>query len=132
METINKHLQSLDYLIIISYLIILIGIGFWVSFIKKKKSEENLFLAGHSFKWPSIGLTMWGTNVGPSMLVASAASGYSVGIASANFSWYAFVFIFLLSMVFVPYYRKAKVDTLPEFIGKRYIIFPFNLIKIEF
>lgn len=120
MKNIHQYINALDYTVVLLYLVILIGIGLWVSFIKKKKEGENLFLAGHSLKWPAIGLTMWGTNVGPSLLVITAASGYSNGIAAANFSWYAFVFILMLTMIFTPFYKITKVTTLPEFIGKRY------------
>lgn len=120
MEHINQYLQTLDFAVVGLYLIILITIGYWASFVKKKKEGENLFLAGKTLSWHSIGLTMWGTNVGPSMLVISAASGFTYGIAGANFSWYAFIFIMLLSMIFAPFYSKTKVSTLPEFIGARY------------
>jgi SSS family solute:Na+ symporter len=120
MKGINQHLQNLDYIVVGIYLILLIALGFWVSFIKKKKEGENLFLAGKTLGWLSIGLNMWGTNVGPSMLLVCAASGFTYGIAGANFSWYAFIFIMMLSMVFAPFYSKTNVSTLPEFIGTRF------------
>ena len=63
---------------------------------------------------------MWGTNVGPSMLIASASIGYTTGIVAGNFAWYAFVFILLLALVFAPRYLGAKVSTLPEFMGRRF------------
>ena len=128
MENIYEHLHYFDFTVVILYLIVLLGIGYWISFVKKKKEGENLFLAGKTLKWPAIGLTMWGTNVGPTMLVASAASGFAQGIAAANFSWYAFVFIFFLAMVFAPLYIKMKVSTLPEFVGKRYNGFTRELL----
>ncbi len=120
MENIYELLKPLDFIIVGIYLLVLIGIGYWVSFIKSRNKEENLFLAGHSLGWSSIGLTMWGTNVGPSMLIASASIGYTTGIVAGNFAWYAFVFIFLLAVVFAPRYLDAKVLTLPEFMGKRF------------
>lgn len=120
MENIYSFLKPIDFIIVIAYLIILIGIGYWVSFVKSRKKGENLFLAGHSLGWGSIGLTMWGTNVGPSMLIASASIGYTTGLVAGNFAWYAFVFIFLLAVVFAPRYLDAKVQTLPEFMGKRF------------
>jgi SSS family solute:Na+ symporter len=122
MDNINSFLRPIDFVVVGVYLVVLIGIGYWVSFVKKedKDKEDNLFLAGHSLGWPSIGLTMWGTNVGPSMLIASASIGYTTGMVAGNFGWYAFVFIFLLAVVFAPRYLGANVQTLPEFMGKRF------------
>lgn len=121
MENIYQYLETIDFVIVGAYLVVLIGIGYWVSFVKKKQSaSENLFLAGRSLKWYSIGLTMWGTNVGPSMLIASASIGYTTGVVAGNFGWYAFPFIFLLAVVFAPRYLQSKVQTLPEFMGKRF------------
>lgn len=120
MKDIYTFLKPVDFAVVGFYLLILIAIGYWVSFVKKRNSNENLFLAGHSLGWGSIGFTMWGTNVGPSMLIASASIGYSTGVVAGNFGWYAFVFIFLLAVVFAPRYLGAKVLTLPEFMGKRF------------
>ncbi|HKJ40789.1 MAG TPA: sodium:solute symporter [Sunxiuqinia sp.] len=122
MEHIHDYLTSLDFIIVGIYLVVLIAIGYWVSFVKKGGGEEdeNLFLAGRSLGWSSIGLTMWGTNVGPSMLIASASIGYTTGLVAGNFAWYAFIFIFLLATVFAPRYIGANVQTLPEFMGRRF------------
>lgn len=120
MGDIHQYLKPVDFMIVAAYLLILTGIGYWVSFVKKKNRQDNLFLAGRSLTWPSIGFTMWGTNVGPSMLIASASIGYTTGIVAGNFAWYAFPFIFLLAVVFAPRYLGEKVVTLPEFMGKRF------------
>jgi SSS family solute:Na+ symporter len=120
MENVYNYLKPIDFAIVIGYLLILTAIGYWVSFVKKKSENEDFFLAGRSLNWFSIGLNMWGTNVGPSMLIASASIGYSTGIVAGNFAWYAFVFILLLSFVFAPRYLASNVQTLPEFMGKRF------------
>jgi solute:Na+ symporter, SSS family len=120
MENIYSYLKPIDFIIVLGYLLILTAIGLWVSFVKKQDENENLFLAGRSLGWFSIGLNMWGTNVGPSMLIASASIGYTTGMVAGNFAWYAFVFILLLAFVFAPRYLNAKVQTLPEFMGKRF------------
>lgn len=122
MDNINSFLSTIDFVVVGFYLVVLIGIGSWVSFRQNGKTgkDENLFLAGRSLGWSSIGLTMWGTNVGPSMLIASASIGYTTGVVAGNFGWYAFVFILLLAVVFAPRYLGARVQTLPEFMGKRF------------
>lgn len=136
MGNIVDRLTILDYIIVVAYLVILMIIGYRASFSKKNGADESLFLANKSLSWPSIGFNMWGTNVGPSMLLAFASIGYTTGIVAVNFDWYAFVFLFLLAIVFAPKYLAAKVSTMPEFMGKRYgdstqnILAWYALIKI--
>ena len=91
-------MQGLDWLILGIYFAVLIAIGIWAS--SKRKKGGSLFLAEHSLRWHHIGFSMWGTNVGPSMLIASASAGFTTGIVSGNYAWYAFVFIALLAFVF--------------------------------
>lgn len=135
-NNIVDRLTPLDYAIVIAYLLVLIVIGYRASFSQKKKSGESLFLANKSLGWASIGFNMWGTNVGPSMLLAFASIGYATGVVAVNFDWYAFVFLFLLAIVFAPRYLAAKVTTMPEFMGNRYgestqtILAWYALIKI--
>jgi SSS family solute:Na+ symporter len=136
MGNIIERLTLLDYLIVAVYVIILIFIGYKASFSKTAHQDENLFLANKSLGWGSIGFNMWGTNVGPSMLLAFASIGYTTGIVAVNFDWYAFIFLFLLAIVFAPKYLAAKVSTMPEFMGNRYgsstqnILAWYALVKI--
>lgn len=110
-----NYLDTLDWGILIAYFLILIGIGIWASL--KRKKGSSLFLAERSLKWHHIGFSMWGTNVGPSMLIASASAGFTTGIVSGNYAWYAFC---LLAFVFAPRYLGARITTLPEFMGRRF------------
>ncbi len=114
----TQNLDTLDWIILAAYFIILIAIGMWAS--AKAKKGGNMFLAENSLRWHHIGFSMWGTNVGPSMLIASASAGFSTGIVSGNFAWYAFVFIALLAFVFAPRYLGTGISTLPEFMGLRF------------
>ena len=111
-------MQTLDWTILAAYFVVLLAIGLWAS--SKRQKESSLFLAGRSLRWHHIGFSMWGTNVGPSMLIASASAGFTTGIVSGNYAWYAFVFIGMLAFVFAPRYLGSKVHTLPEFMGLRY------------
>ena len=135
MNDIYSKLQPVDFIIVVVYLLLLLFIGYRASFGKKKK-EETLFLAGKSLNWYNIGFNMWGTNVGPSSLLAFASIGFSAGIVGGNFEWYAFVFLLLLAMVFAPRYIASNVSTMPEFMGKRYgkstqdILAGYALVKI--
>ncbi|MDE6573569.1 MAG: Na+/glucose cotransporter, partial [Duncaniella sp.] len=111
-------MRPMDWAVLAAYFIVLIGVGLWAC--SKSKKGSHKFLASNSLRWHHIGFSMWGTNVGPSMLIASASAGFTAGIVSGNYAWYAFVFIALLAFVFAPRYLGEKITTLPEFMGKRF------------
>lgn len=115
---ISNSLQMLDWAILLGYFVVLILIGIWAS--RKTNEGQGKFLAARSLRWHHIGFSMWGTNVGPSMLIASASAGFTTGVVSGNYAWYAFIFIALLAFVFAPRYLGEKINTLPEFMGKRF------------
>jgi solute:Na+ symporter, SSS family len=135
MNPIYDKLTKLDFAVVGIYLVILLVIGY-IATMKQKKRNETMFLASHSLNWYNIGFNMWGTNVGPSSLLAFASIGYATGIVAGNFEWYAYVFLLLLAMVFAPRYIASKVTTMPEYMGKRYgdstrnILAWYALIKI--
>lgn len=109
---------SIDYIVFGSYIVILLFIGGFVSY--RNRKSEDLFLGGRSMKWGNVGLSIFGTNIGPTFLIATCGAGYTTGMVTANFEWMAGVFIFLLGMVFVPFYLNTKISTMPEFMLKRF------------
>ena len=115
---IYSDLNSVDYVVIAAYILALLGLGFWVSL--KKDHEEDLFLAGRSLGWGNIGLSIFGTNVSPSMMISSAGVAYSSGMVASNMEWLAWWFLMLLAMLFVPHYMNTKISTMPEFLEKRF------------
>lgn len=134
MNTIIEKLTTFDYIIVVAYLGLLLLIGLLSS--KNKAQGAGHFLANKSLNWYSIGFNMWATNVGPSMLLAFATVGYVTGMVAVNFDWYAFIFLFLLAVVFAPRYLASGVRTLPEFLGIRYgkqtqtILAWYSLVKM--
>jgi solute:Na+ symporter, SSS family len=110
--------KFLDILVILIYLACVLLIGFWASF--KKKESKDLFLAGRNLSWPTIGLSIFGTNVSPSMMVSASAIAYTTGMAAVNFDWLAWIFLFILAMVFIPHYLNTKITTMPEFLERRF------------
>ena len=108
MNEIYNKLTTLDFAIVAIYLVALLAIGYVASF-RNKKKDETLFLASNSLNWYNIGFNMWGTNVGPSSLLAFASIGFSAGIVGGNFEWYAFVFLTLLAMGSSVYFAYQRV-----------------------
>lgn len=111
----------LDWVVIVAYLAGIVGIGCYAGLRKRREEGANrYFLASHSLRWPSIGMALFATNISCFHLVSLAQAGYDGGLVQGNFEWMAAFTLVLLSLFFVPFYIRAKVATLPDFLEKRY------------
>jgi len=111
-------LSGWDFAVIAAYVLVLLGIGFWVS--RHLKGSEDIFLGGRSVRWYNIAASIFGTNVGPAFLIASCAAAYGMGMVTASFEWLAWVLLFLLCTVFLPHYLNMGITTMPEFVNRRF------------
>lgn len=109
---------GLDLYIIIAYLILIIGIGWWVS--RTKENSSDYFLAGRNMGWWAIGASLFASNISSEHFIGLAGSGASSGLAVGQFEWLAAFALLLLAWVFVPFYISSKVFTVPEFLEKRF------------
>lgn len=112
-------IQLLDAVAIVLYLVGMVWVGIAYSR-KKKRTSEGYFLAGKSLDWKIIGASLFASNISTVHLVGLAESGFRDGIAWGNFEWFSTFELLVLAFVFVPYFLKSKVITLPEFLEKRY------------
>ena len=111
-------LNQIDFFVIAIYLGLLIGLGFFISL--RKQHSTDLFLAGRNLKWPTIGLSIFGTNISPMMMISSAGVAYAYGMVANNFEWLAWIFLLIFAFIFLPFYLKTKIVTMPQFIEMRY------------
>ena len=117
----NNHrstLEALDWLMILLYFAILGGVAWWV--IKKgKDTAADYFLAGRNLGWWIIGASVFASNIGSEHIVGLAGSGAKDGVALAHYELHAW-FLLVLAWVFVPFYARSLVFTMPEFLERRF------------
>jgi len=113
-----QGLQTLDWIVIFLYFSVLFGIAWWV--IKQKQRDTtDYFLAGRHIGWFVIGASIFASNIGSEHIVGLAGTGAKSGVAMGHYELHAWC-ILLLGWVFVPFYMRSKVFTMPEFLEKRY------------
>jgi len=109
---------SLDWIAIIGYFAILLGIAWWV--IKKSKdTADDYFLAGRNLGWFIVGASIFASNIGSEHLVGLAGSGTTDGVAMAHYELHAWCLL-VLGWIMVPFYSRSKVFTMPEFLERRF------------
>lgn len=114
-------LDSIDYIVIAAYFLVVFGIAAWAT-IKEKANDSSTdyFLGGKNAGWFVIGASLFASNIGSEHLVGLAGSGASSGVAVGQFEILAGFMLLLLGWVFVPFYVRSGVFTMPEFLEKRY------------
>lgn len=114
-----NELIAIDYVVIGVYMAGVLVIGTY--FGKYVNSADDLFLAGRSLPFWAIGMSIVVSDIGAIDMMTGAGAAYDRGIAQANFDWIGSAPALLLAaFIFVPYYWRAGVYTLPEFLGRRY------------
>ncbi len=111
-------MESLDWIVIGVFAVALIGIVVWV-FRQKQESSGDFFLAGRDATWLAIGASIFASNIGSEHLIGLAGAGASSGMAMAHWEIQGWM-ILILGWVFVPFYSRSMVLTMPEFLERRY------------
>src|SRR5476649_1336950 len=113
-------LTGLDWLAIALYFGLLIGVAAWVVR-RAKDTAADYFLAGRNLGWWVIGASIFASNIGSEHIVGLAGSGAKDGVAMAHFELHAWCLL-VLAWVFVPFYARSQVFTMPEFLEKRFSV----------
>jgi len=121
MLAMSSTMNPIDLTIIVVYLVGIVTIGCLAGFRQRRTAQgQGYFLAGRTLTWPVIGLALFSTNISTVHLVSLAEEGYTNGLAYGNFEWMAAFTLIILALFFAPFYLRAKVATLPDFLEKRY------------
>jgi len=118
----NGNFNFVDYLILIAYAVLIMGIGLYVSRGKKgvEKNAEDYFLAGKSLPWWAIGASLIAANISAEQFIGMSGSGFAIGLAIASYEWMAAITLLIVGKFFLPIFIEKGLYTIPEFIEKRF------------
>jgi solute:Na+ symporter, SSS family len=114
----HSTLTAIDWLAIALYFGILLCVAWWVVS-KSKDTAADYFLAGRNLGWWVIGASIFASNIGSEHIVGLAGSGAKDGVAMAHYELHAWCLL-VLAWVFVPFYARSLVFTMPEFLERRF------------
>ncbi|HOB99725.1 MAG TPA: sodium:solute symporter [Verrucomicrobiota bacterium] len=107
----------LDWIVIALYFGLIGWVAWWYG--RHQKDSVDYFLAGRNAGWIVIGASIFTSNIGSEHIVGLAGQGASTGMAMAHYEMHAWCLI-VLAGLFVPFYYKSGVQTIPEFLEKRF------------
>src|SRR6202140_3958539 len=114
----HKALTGIDIAIIVVYFVVIFAMGFY--FARQERTSTDHFLASRNVGWFAIGASLFVSNISTEHFIGLAGSGASSGLAVGSFEWLACLILLVLGWVFVPFYLRSNVFTMPEFLERRF------------
>lgn len=110
---------ALDIVVFIAFIVTVITIGMIKS--SKAGTSEDYFLAGRGLSWWLIGFSLIAANISTEQFVGMSGNAAShVGLAIASYEWMAAITLVIIAFTFLPYFLRAGIYTMPEFLEYRY------------
>jgi SSS family solute:Na+ symporter len=118
----ESEFTTIDYAIFITYAILILSVGLWVSRGKKgqKKTASDYFLASKSLPWWAIGASLIAANISAEQMIGMSGSGMAMGLAIASYEWMAALTLLIVGKFFLPIFIKKEIFTIPQFVEQRF------------
>ncbi len=110
--------QTFDWIVVLAYFLVVMGIAWWV-IKQKQQTSADYFLASRHIGWFVIGASIFASNIGSEHVVGLAGTAAQSGFVMGHYELHSWI-VLLLGWVFVPFYMRSSVFTMPEFLEKRY------------
>lgn len=112
-------LNFLDIFVFLAFVVAVVSIGIFKS--RHEKTSEDYFLAGRGLSWWLIGFSLIAANISTEQFVGMSGNAAShVGLAIASYEWMAAITLVVVAFGFLPYFLRAGIYTIPEFLEYRY------------
>jgi solute:Na+ symporter, SSS family len=113
------RLNAVDLTIFAVYMVLAVALGFLVSR-RGRASARAYFLGGKTLPWYVVATSMVAADVSAEHFIANAGVAYRYGIVPATGSWNTWIIYSLFIWVFLPYYVRTGLYTVPQFLERRY------------
>jgi SSS family solute:Na+ symporter len=113
------RILPLDVIVFVAFVITVVTVGLLKS--RNEQSSEDYFLAGRGLSWWLIGFSLIAANISTEQFVGMSGNAAShVGLAIASYEWMAAITLVIVGFGFLPYFLRAGIFTMPEFLEYRY------------
>lgn len=118
----NNGFALIDYAIVVLYIVLLVGLGFFLSRSKdgKEKSSNDYFLAGNTLTWWAVGASLIAANISAEQFIGMSGSAFASGIAIAAYELMAAATLIVVGKFLLPVMIERKIFTIPQFLRERY------------
>lgn len=111
-------MSSLDWIVLVVTLLVIITYGLYKS--RTTRNLEGYFLSNRSMPWGLVLLSIMGTQASAITFLSAPGQAYTEGMGFVQYYFGLPLAMIVISIFFVPVYRKLKVYTAYEFLESRF------------
>jgi SSS family solute:Na+ symporter len=115
----HAQLNAFDFAVFGIYIALMVTLGLWVAR-KSRNTARGYFLGDKKIPWYVVGTSMVAADISSEHFIANVGGAYQHGIVLAASSWNTWIIYSLLIWIFLPYYVRTGLYTMPEFLERRY------------
>lgn len=111
-------MSSLDWIVLVVTLLVIIAYGLYKS--RTTRNLEGYFLSNRSMPWGLVLLSIMGTQASAITFLSAPGQAYTEGMGFVQYYFGLPLAMVVISVFFVPVYRRLKVYTAYEFLESRF------------
>ncbi|HEV2296224.1 MAG TPA: sodium/solute symporter [Tepidisphaeraceae bacterium] len=112
-------LNWIDVSVFLGYMLLTVAIGFWAARGARSKPKDY-FLGDRKLPWYVVGTSMVSTDISSETFIANVGIAYVYGMVVSTGSWNVWIIYTILIFIFLPYYVRTGLYTMPQFLERRY------------
>jgi SSS family transporter len=111
-------LSTLDWAVLIVYLVGIIAFGLWAG--RGNVKIDDFFLAGRQMRWWAVGLSVMATQISAITFIGTTGQAYNDGMRFLVVYFGLPIAMVILCVTLVPFFYRAGVFTAYEYLEKRF------------
>src|SRR3954449_11914042 len=112
-------MSTIDYAVFVIYIVATLVLGFAAGR-KARGRPRDYFLGEKKLPWYVVGTSMVASDISSEHFIAHVGIAYQYGMVVATQSWNAWIIYSIFLFVFLPYYVRTGLYTMPQFLEQRY------------
>ena len=108
-----------DLAVFVGYFAVFTAIAFWAGR-KKKDDAADFFIQQNKLPWYAIGFSMIASGISSEQFIGTVGMAHSTGLSVANWEWANGPSMLILVFLFIPFYLRKKIVTMPHFLEQRF------------
>ena len=112
------QLSGLDYLMVVLYALVVIGLGLW--FAREQKTSSDYLLAGRSMGWIAVGISQLASLLSAISYLGNPGEAYGHNASYLLFTLCGYLSVPIVIVLFLNFFYRLQITSIYEYLELRF------------